>query len=904
MIRKVPTYCYQCVCGPDLLKVVVKDGVPIAVEPNFDAKDFHPAEGRVCVKAYGLIQKTYNPHRVKGPLRRTNPRKGLDQDPGWERISWDEALDFLAERLRMVRGKGLLDEEGYPRLAITLGGAGTPHAYMGSFNAFMAAWGPIDFSFGSGQGIKCYHTEHLFGEYWHRAFIVAADIPRCRLVISFGHNANAADGVSGVWRKSNARARGLKWIQVEPHLSVTAATADEWIPIRPKTDAAFLYGMLHTVLHEMNWRNVCDVEFLKWMTASPYLVGPRGYYLRDPGSGKPLIWDEVDGRAKPFDDKGLISPALEGKYVVENAVEVGPDGETTLYENIEAKPSFSIVREETKEYSADWASKICDVSASSIRRLAKEFVETASVGSVTTVEGVEMPWRPVAILLGKTVANGWGAYQAVWARTFLQSLVGGLEVPGSILGVTIRLNRPHYDRWASVRVGEDGFMAQLLNPTSRNTWTAKPHVRNAYKTLSPLVLDSSWSNALGATHLAWLFLLERPRNWPAVTYPDVWIVYRANPMVSHWDPDTLAKAISGFPFMVSFGYTLDETSWFADLILPESTDLESLQLYRIGGTSYQDQFWEYVGVALRQPVVKPVYDTMDMTDIVTELSDRVGLLREYNTAINNGALGFRLKTPLYDYSLDPERKYRSEEIWDRVCRAATMTLSNGREEHGLDWFREHGFYVVKVSKLTWYLHPIMRAKKLRYELPYQERVMRVGQELGRRLHEKGIDWWDEQLKEYEAVPKWHDFPKIWEKLIENAGKNPEEYPFWLTTARSMQFAWGANVSVPLLGDVAKLLKEHRGLVMNTETGRRMGLKDGDEVWVESAYGRVKARVVLRPGIRPDTLLAVQQFGHWLMPVAKDYGLPNMNRLVPLSLTTTDGTGSGSDVIRVKVAKAR
>ncbi|HID04920.1 MAG TPA: hypothetical protein EYP20_03850, partial [Aigarchaeota archaeon] len=54
---KLPTYCYQCVCGPDLLKVVVKDGVPVAVEPNFDAVDKHPAAGRVCVKAYGLIQK-------------------------------------------------------------------------------------------------------------------------------------------------------------------------------------------------------------------------------------------------------------------------------------------------------------------------------------------------------------------------------------------------------------------------------------------------------------------------------------------------------------------------------------------------------------------------------------------------------------------------------------------------------------------------------------------------------------------------------------------------------------------------------------------------------------------------------------------------------------------------------
>ena len=57
--RKVPTYCYQCVAGPDFLTVRVEDGVATEVEPNFDAASVHPAAGRVCVKAFGLVQKTY-----------------------------------------------------------------------------------------------------------------------------------------------------------------------------------------------------------------------------------------------------------------------------------------------------------------------------------------------------------------------------------------------------------------------------------------------------------------------------------------------------------------------------------------------------------------------------------------------------------------------------------------------------------------------------------------------------------------------------------------------------------------------------------------------------------------------------------------------------------------------------
>jgi len=104
--------------------------------------------------------------------------------------------------------------------------------------------------------------------------------------------------------------------------------------------------------------------------------------------------------------------------------------------------------------------------------------------------------------------------------------------------------------------------------------------------------------------------------------------------------------------------------------------------------------------------------------------------------------------------------------------------------------------------------------------------------------------------------------------------------------------------------VAKHVMGHRAVMMNEEVGRRMGLKEGDEIWIESPIGRVKGRVLLRQGIRPDTLVALQQFGHWVTPVAKDINTPNMNKLVPLTLESTDGTGSGADVVKVKVEKVR
>ena len=323
-VRSVPTYCYQCVAGPDLLTVKVEQGVATEVEPNFCAASVHPGNGKVCVKAFGLVQKTYNPNRVLTPMKRTNPKKGRKEDPGFVPISWDEAFELITERLERVRAEGMTDASGYPRVAMSLGGGGTPQSYMGTMPAFLSAWGSVDFGFGSGQGVKCYHAEHLYGEYWHRGFTVSPDTPMTNYLISCGANVEASGGVVGIARHSKARVRGLKRVQVEPHLSITGACSAEWVPIKPKTDPAFLFALMHVLLHEVP-RQQLDVGFLARSTASPYLVGDGGYYLRDTATGKPLVFDKVGQAAVPFDTPG-IQEALEGEFVVD-AVERGPDGD-------------------------------------------------------------------------------------------------------------------------------------------------------------------------------------------------------------------------------------------------------------------------------------------------------------------------------------------------------------------------------------------------------------------------------------------------------------------------------------------------------------------------------------------------------------------------------------------------
>ena len=880
MNKRVATYCYQCVAGPDLLTVGICEGVARDIEPNFAAAAIHPAGGKVCVKAYGLVQKAYHPERVLTPMKRTNPRKGREEDPRFAPISWDEALTLVSTKLNDIRARGLLDESGYPRVAASFGGGGTPQSYMGSLPAFLAAWGPIDMGFGSGQGVKCYHSEHLYGELWHRGFTVSPDTPLTNYLISCGANVEASGGVAGVKRHADARSRGMKRVQVEPHLSVTGACSAEWLPIKPKTDAAFLYALIHVLLHETP-RARLDVDFLYRHTSSPYLVGEHGYYLRDPSHAQPLIAASLEAKEQQI------------------ALEIGPDGDVLAEGRLEGATAFSKLVEHMRPYTPEWAQAICDVPAATIRRIAREYLDAACIGQTITIEGKVLPYRPVAVSLGKTVTNGWGGYECCWARTLLAALVGALEVPGGILGTTVRLNRPMSERHKSVRAGPDGLMNYPFNPTGRESWSAQPNIRNAYRSMVPLAADGPWSQALGPTHFSWMFLDGTPPGLPRVTLPEIWFLYRTNPAISFWDTAALEARMARFPFVVAFAFTRDETNHFADVLLPDAGDLESLQLIRIGGSKYIEQFWDHEGFALRQPAITPRGEARDFTDIATDLAARCNLLAEYNAAINRGTLG----VPLKDFALPTGEAHGAERVWDAVCKAASAELSGGAEVHGLDWWKEKGFATRPFPRIAWYLFPTLAAKGLRFEMPYQERLARIGAELGRRLHEKDMRWWDKQLAEYQALPAYKDFPGVWLDHLAAVGGAADAYPFWLLTSRSMQYAWGGNVGMQMIKEVADNVAGHRGVIINAGRAKALGIAEDDWVDIATPQHKVKARAVLRQGIRPDTLLLLGQFGHWATPVAKDFGMPSMNPLVPMSLDLTDATGSGADLVRVSLEKA-
>lgn len=95
-VKYVNTLCVHCVnfCGQ---RIKMEDGVIRVVYPNPDIAEYY--NHGICPKGGAGPFNTYNPFRIKAPMKRTNPKKGPHEDPGWVEISWEEAFGEIADRL-------------------------------------------------------------------------------------------------------------------------------------------------------------------------------------------------------------------------------------------------------------------------------------------------------------------------------------------------------------------------------------------------------------------------------------------------------------------------------------------------------------------------------------------------------------------------------------------------------------------------------------------------------------------------------------------------------------------------------------------------------------------------------------------------------------------------------------
>ena len=265
-VQVIMSACQNCHsrCG---IMARVKDGVLLKIDgnpyhPNNLGEDERPPyatpvdtakrrPGRLCAKGQAGVQVVYDPYRIKQPLKRVGPR-GSGQ---WKAITWEQAFQEIAARLKPLRDSNTLIDPAAPELG--------PIANQVLYSPGRTIEGGFtDRIWGNGFGTInrredhtsiCETSHHVANELmtWDekanrgRKNHFKPDIVEAKYIMLFGSSFLEANFpmVATARKLMDFRARGGKYVVVDPRFSNTAALAHRWVPIKPGGDAALALGM-------------------------------------------------------------------------------------------------------------------------------------------------------------------------------------------------------------------------------------------------------------------------------------------------------------------------------------------------------------------------------------------------------------------------------------------------------------------------------------------------------------------------------------------------------------------------------------------------------------------------------------------------------------------------------------
>lgn len=349
--RVVRTVCSPNCSGTCGVNAFVKDDRILKIEP---AAYPEPGFERICLKGIAMaMQRVHHPDRLTRPLRRVGARG----EGRFEPISWDEALGTIARELERIGREhgpeacawmtmsgnyGFKATTSPDRIANCLGGTILTHGgMMGDLSCAMG-YLPV-----LGVGSTCNDL---------------ADLPLARYVLIFGRNVADTDH-SEMRFLFDAMDSGARVVMVDPRFSRTAAKADEWVSPRAGTDGALVLGMINAVIEA----GLHDEEFLRRHSNAPFIVrGDTGALLRERdyglGGGEGfLVWDAVAGEP--------VAAGATGQPVLEM------EADLTLRDGsrVRCRTAWCAMRSAWAAWTPELAADICEVPATTIRRIALEY---------------------------------------------------------------------------------------------------------------------------------------------------------------------------------------------------------------------------------------------------------------------------------------------------------------------------------------------------------------------------------------------------------------------------------------------------------------------------------------------------------------------------------------------------
>ncbi len=852
----IPTKCNMCFNRCGILAHVV-DGVVVELKGN-EASAI--GGGRICGKGASGIMQLYDPNRITKPMKRTNPNKGFDEDPGWEEISWEEAYDICTTEMKKAADSG-------PGGLAYSSMIANNQAWQKSFVAFTAIFG--NFCQGVSSDI-CGAGIHMSSDVFNGTGNSQPDYQYCNYIIQFGTQAGTATR-HGYNMSANlfaaARERGCRLISFDPHMSHGADVADRWVPIRPGTDTAAALSIANVLLNELG---IYDSEYLKKRTNGPVLVDVEtGRALRQKDTNKAMFMD-ADGKVKPYDEAS--DPELEGTFEV--------NGRTY-------RTGFDLYKEHMLTYTPEYQESITTVPADTIRTIAKEFGEAANIGGTIEIEGKTMPYRPVCADLFSGVSRHKHSTLANIAIMQLNVLVGSCNMPGGLIGFAPRCegwtDDNHQMSWEIEIWEEDGFIEgnSLFYPKKASVYN---DIRNIQAPTDAGMLKLAPWNCPADTHFYHINQC-RPDYYNNMFEPSkAMFVLACNPVKWWGNHDEMAEMYKGYDFVVGCDIYLNDSSYFYDVILPEACYLERYDVFpnlflahhTPGGIGID---WS---IDICQPVVSAKDDCPTWLDHMAEFADRLGRNKEFIEALN---AAYCIKD---EYSVDKSKKLNVEEFYDSAFKSLID------EEHDLEWFKQNGVYRYPRKMEEVY---IWSDDSIPGRVPiYLDNFLEAKDRVTAVVDELGIPW---ETDDWQPIPDWK--PCNDHEIVD---PDYDIMPIYWTNSLNTDTWQTENAWINEQNEIDPRIY---GIEINTKTAVDKGLREGDHVRLVSRDGvSVEGNITLSEGVHPEVVAVVG--GHWgsksaFIPNSTGKGVPINHLMSGIDPARYDHTSAAYDqCCRVKIEK--
>jgi len=841
------TTCYMCACRCGI-RVTLRDGEVRYIQGNPD----HPLnKGILCAKGSSGIMKQYSPARLTKPLKR---KTGADRgDNEFEEISWSEAFSIMEERLVKLRKtdpKQFALFTGRDQMQAMTGlfakQYGTPnYAAHGGFCSVNMAAGMI-------------YT--IGGSFWEFG---GPDLERSKLFIMIG---TAEDHHSNPLKMelSKFKRHGGKFISINPVRTGYSAIADEWIPIKPGTDAALLMALNHEIIRT----GLYDREFLIEYSNSAELVNMDE---NNPEYGM-FIRAEVPEEEGCFDPQNKLwwDRTTNKEIVARREIDHDPYllGEYNLADGTPVKTSFQLLHERLEKYTPDWAASITGIPAETIRRLAHEMGITARDEKIelpiawTDVWGREhdtVTGNPVSFHAMRGLAAHSNGFHTIRALSILMSLLGTIDRPGGFRHKA-PFPRP-IPPCAKTPNGPDGVQPETPLNGMPLGWPADPDDLFVDDDGQPVRIDKafSWEFPLSVHGMMHNVITNAWRGDP---YPiDTLMIFMAN-MAWNSSMNTVAirdmmndKDENGeykIPYLIVCDAFQSEMVAYADLVLPDTTYLE-----RHDVMSMLDRpISEYDGPAdsVRIPVLPPTGECKPFQEVLLELATRLKLpafvnqdgsrkFRDYPDFVVNfetdpgsgiGFLsGWRGKGGEKFMKGEPnpnqwEMYEKNNCVFHYELPRSYQYMRNWNKGY-LEWAQEH--------RLTRYAEPINI--HIYSEVLQKFRMAAQGKTDGKQPP-------DHLRKRIETY--FDPLPFYYEPL-EAQLSDKHKYPLNAITQRpmAMYHSWDSQNAW------LRQIHTYNYLYVSPETAKAQGIGDGDWLWVESMWGKIRCMCRYSEALEPGTV---------------------------------------------------